>query len=126
MGGFGEGPQPEHEYRETFPGNTFDDLVRYVFSISDVAYDIGYGHAWLDHRADSWNRIGLNNPGELVDIIDDTMNFPDDQKLDLDGGREAYWNERYQLIVIVNPDDPDSGTAFIPTNGKRYFNELDD
>ena len=36
MGGFGEGPQPEFEYRETFPGNEFNELVAYVFGIYHI------------------------------------------------------------------------------------------
>ncbi|PPT06176.1 hypothetical protein CKA32_005133 [Geitlerinema sp. FC II] len=32
MGGFGEGPQPELEYRETFPNSDIYDLVQYVFN----------------------------------------------------------------------------------------------
>jgi RHS repeat-associated protein len=36
MGGFGEGPQPEHKYRETFPNFDIYDLTTYIFSVEIV------------------------------------------------------------------------------------------
>ena len=42
----------------------------------------------------------------------------------LSKGRSAYWNDQEKMVVIRDPKSPDGGTAFRPTNGKAYFNNL--
>jgi filamentous hemagglutinin len=42
----------------------------------------------------------------------------------LPSNRLAYWNDQEQTVVIVNPHDPDGGTAFRPDDGKAYFDDL--
>ncbi len=42
----------------------------------------------------------------------------------LSNGRSAYWDDASGMVVIRNPNAVDGGTAFKPTNGKSYFNNL--
>jgi hypothetical protein len=75
MGGFGEGPQPEHEYRETFPGNTFDDLVTYLFPISVERIEREWhpgSHessekSFYKHYNKHHYEVGANNPDQYLD-----------------------------------------------------------
>jgi hypothetical protein len=40
----------------------------------------------------------------------------------LSGGRTAYWKDG--VVLIMNPDSADGGTAFVPRNGFKYFEDL--
>jgi filamentous hemagglutinin len=42
----------------------------------------------------------------------------------LSGGRTAYWDSATETVVIHNPRAVDAGTAFRPTNGRSYFDNL--
>ena len=42
----------------------------------------------------------------------------------LDRGRTAYWDNNTKTVVIVDPKSKDLGTAFVPKNGKAYFDGL--
>jgi RHS repeat-associated protein len=121
LGGFGEGSQPSVPSHTGRSIGDINDFVRYIFSIHiDIAYDIAYGHAWPDHRAD-WTSIQLNGEQEVAEHIENIMLFPSDEKSS--GNRKAYWDEKTGTIVIENPADPDGGTAFRPKRGKEYFND---
>jgi hypothetical protein len=52
--------------------------------------------------------------------IDDTIANPDDEK-HFPSGKSIYWNNDLKMVVIVNPADPDGGTAFVPTGGYQYI-----
>ncbi|WP_017659673.1 RHS repeat-associated core domain-containing protein [Baaleninema simplex] len=66
-GGFGEGVEPEHEYRETFPNSDIYDLVQYVFNAA-------YENVHPDPKSlttkvgNIANRTGLSNK-EIKDAI---------------------------------------------------------
>jgi filamentous hemagglutinin len=55
--------------------------------------------------------------------IENIINNPSDVKI-LSNGRIAYWDDANQTVVIRNPSAADGGTAFKPTQGKTYFNNL--
>ena len=42
----------------------------------------------------------------------------------LSNGRVAYWDNASGTVVIRNPGAIDGGTAFKPTQGKIYFDNL--
>jgi hypothetical protein len=44
---------------------------------------------------------------------------------ELAGGRTAYYDEDTNTLVIEDPSNPDGGTAFKPTPGKSYFEDLE-
>ena len=85
----------------------------------DTAERIANGHAYEKHCGE------LNNlsRADFTSIIFDTLVHPFRAKK-LPKGRSAYWNEKEQFIVIVNPSEPDGGTAFRPDTGIAYFTQL--
>lgn len=42
----------------------------------------------------------------------------------LSNGRTAYWDSSTGTVVIRNPRAVDGGTAFRPTQGRTYFDNL--
>ena len=121
LGGFGEGGELSIPMVTGFPLD-IGDLVQHVFAMDEVAYDIAYGHAWNDHRID-WVNLGLNTQQELAEHIENVITFSTESK-SLDGDRRAYWDSTSGTVVIENPSDSDGGTAFRPTRGKQYYDDL--
>ncbi|ACK68468.1 YD repeat protein (plasmid) [Rippkaea orientalis PCC 8801] len=114
IGGFGENLQP------TFPNHTghsnrdINDLIRYIFAISDpfeLSNDIAYGHAWNAARNLEWAKLGINSQQQLADLIYDIVIFYEQKKVD---GDKIIYLGSDGTIVIDNPRDPDGGTAFNP------------
>jgi hypothetical protein len=69
---------------------------------SDVAKRIAYGHARSEHFAD-------REPDDLAQLIQDIIDRGESVSY---GARTMYWDDQEQVVVIVNPRDPDGGTAF--------------
>ena len=86
------------------------------FARESDAQTIAGGHAWTEHQAEfpGWNQSGFTK------VVHATVQNPDGEKT-LSRGRTAYWNEQEKLVVIRDPQNPDSGTAFRPKSGKSYF-----
>ncbi len=84
-----------------------------------VGQQIARGHAWRYHR----HEFNVTDREDFANLIDGMVSNPND-RLELSDGRMAYWNDGEQAIVITNPNDPDGGTAFKPSGGKRYFESL--
>jgi filamentous hemagglutinin len=81
---------------------------------SPIAQRIANGHGFAKHSIEY--PPGLTRDG-YARIIDDVINTGE-MKI-LKDGRSAFWKD--PTVVIKNPLDPDGGTAFIPTNGRSYF-----
>jgi hypothetical protein len=81
-----------------------------------IAHAIAFGHAYAGHAAD------LSESGELMTesgfeaLILETLLNPAKSR-ELHTGRAAFWNEIEGLMVIVNPQDPEMGTAYWPKRG---------
>lgn len=129
LGGFNDGP------RERFSDNTASPpgwkegirelLERYLFTIfNEDAYDIAYGHAFEKHKFDSWRHLEIDDPLELAELIDNIMTFPSDVR-ELEDSRTAYWDDKNKVVVIHDPADSEKGTAFIPSDGKQYFYDIE-
>ena len=84
-----------------------------------IAEKIARGHAYQKHAA----AFGNISRAEFESKILDTLSNPSGAK-QLPRGRAAYWSDREQMIVVLNLEDPDAGTAFRPTQAKSYFNRL--
>jgi RHS repeat-associated protein len=80
---------------------------------------IANGHAWTKHASEY---PGMTKQG-FQDMIKETIEHPTEVR-QLSNGRTAYWNEAEKTVVIKNPNAADSGTAFRPTAGKSYFDNL--
>lgn len=89
----------------------------------DIAEKIASGHAWDDHVADSDGDLNgeFDSQEEFAQEIKDIIENPDDHAR-LKDGREAWWDDQSETIVIHDPKNPDKGTAFRPDIGKEYFN----
>jgi filamentous hemagglutinin len=98
-----------------------------------IARHIAEGHAWAKHGAEyAPGRVIDGRPyaGPPVRTADDFAGLvgagiarPDAAK-PLARGRRAYWEEDYGGVVIVDPRNPDCGTAFRPNRGRAYFDGL--
>lgn len=89
--------------------------------------DIAYGHAWRDHRTDTWNKLGIDDREQLADYLDNIIKFPKRQKKH---GDKTYYLGEDGTIVIENPTGVDLSTAFNPdvqgvtVGSEEYFDNL--
>jgi filamentous hemagglutinin len=88
------------------------------------AEEIASGHAFDKHVIDQDEFGGtITTQQQFADQIENILNNPSATK-QLSNGRFAYWDDSSGMVVIRNPNAADGGTAFKPTNGKAYFNNL--
>jgi filamentous hemagglutinin len=96
-----------------------------------AAQQIAGGHAFTKHVLGSDNPNGQEFKGldirtrnQFADLIERIINNPTASK-NLSRGRTAYWDSETGTVVIRNPRDKDGGTAFRPSRGRDYFNDLE-
>jgi len=89
-------------------------------NISADARQIANGHAWTKHGAEFPE---FSNPNEFAQHVDSVMMNPTASK-GLANGRQAFWDDASQTVVIRDPNHPDMGTAFRPGNGRAYYDGL--
>jgi len=99
-----------------------DKAVMLPIAASSIADHIGGGHAYQKHVVDRNEYPGMSQ-AQFKALIRDTIENPSDFKK-FSGNKLAYWNDAEQTVVIVDPNNPDGGTAFRPAAGKQYFDEL--
>ena len=87
-----------------------------------VANAISKGHAYAKHVLGEGQFNGATT-SEFADIIQSVMENPSAERA-LSNGRTAYYDANSGLVVIVNPNASDFGTAFVPANPLQYFNGL--
>jgi hypothetical protein len=77
-----------------------------------------------------WAQIGIHNQQQLTEHLQNTATFPDAQKNQIlnNGQTKEIYLGRDGTILIVNPQDPDGGTAFNPniqqgnsSGSREYF-----
>ena len=94
----------------------------YYFTHSDMtAEKIARGHAYQKHVIERGEFPEIKSPSEFEALIVDVMKNPESIRV-LPRDRVAYW--KGDVLVIVDPNRLDWGTAFRPTPGRRYFDEL--
>jgi RHS repeat-associated protein len=76
-------------------------------------------HAYLKHAGEFGN-IGRN---EFQGLVQETMSNPSEVR-SLSNGRTAYWSDSQQMVVIENGTAPSQSTAFRPSGGKSYFDNM--
>lgn len=99
-----------------------------VHNTGPCGRQIAFGHA-ADHL-DEFAEIGIYNLDELVDFVDEVVDFADYSNTSLKNGREAYWlfdegDNFYGSLVIKDPNHVDGGTIFRLDDGIDYFLKLD-
>lgn len=86
-------------------------------NVSHIARKIANGHAYTNHAHEF---SGVKDKDQFAQHIDQMMKSG--IKKQLSRGRVAYWYGG--TVVITNPNNPDGGTAFRPSRGREYFNNL--
>jgi hypothetical protein len=79
-------------------------------------------HAY-DKHVTRQGEFGNISPVEFQGKVEDTMANPSAVR-SLSNGRTAYWSDREQMVVIENSTAPERSTAFRPSAGKAYFDNL--
>lgn len=88
---------------------------------SEIAEDV-VNHAYGKHVLDR-GEFGSITPNEFKSRVEDTILNPSDMR-SLSNGRTAYRSDQEQMVVIENSTSPSQSTAFRPTGGKTYFDNL--
>ncbi|MBE7195365.1 MAG: hypothetical protein INR66_23165 [Gordonia polyisoprenivorans] len=86
-----------------------------------TAKRIADGHAYQKHVIERGEFPGVSSRAEFSELVESVMK--NGSVKTLPRGRMAYWLDG--TVVIRNPRAQDLGTAFRPTEGRRYFDELD-
>ena len=87
---------------------------------TDTATMIADGHAFDKHVIELKEFAGISDRSQFGQLIFSILTRPDLHRA-LERGREAYWGENHQTVVIVDRVSEFGGTAFKPKNGKQYF-----
>jgi hypothetical protein len=88
-----------------------------------IADKISSGHAFDKHVVQEAQFPGITSAQQFSSHINGIISNPSDVKT-LSRGRTAYWDEQSKTVVISDPKSADGGTAFKPSQGKTYFNNL--
>jgi len=89
---------------------------------SAIASKISGGHAFAKH-ASEFAGLGIKNEKQFERLIEGIVRNPSAER-QLSQGRVAYWDDLTKTVVIHNPGAVDGGTAFRPTLGRLYFDEV--
>jgi len=94
--------------------------TNYFTSHEMAAVKIARGHAYQKHVVERGEFPGVSTPQEFEALTLNVINSSEAQK-SLARGRYAYW--KGGIVVIIDPNNPDMGTVFRPSMGRRYFDE---
>jgi hypothetical protein len=89
----------------------------------EVAEQTSLGHAFLVHVLEEDDFPEIKSREEFADLIFQVLTDPASARRNLREGREAYWSDIHQVVVILDLIS-DGGTAFRPRRGKSYFRGL--
>ncbi|WP_133719247.1 RHS repeat-associated core domain-containing protein [Methylocaldum gracile] len=87
--------------------------------------EIAGGHAFEKHvlQQGEFQGLGIRTREQFAKHIENVINNPTATR-QLSGGRLAYWDDATSTVVIRNPRAADGGTAFQPTLGRKYFDDI--
>uniref|UniRef100_UPI0014705F38 VENN motif pre-toxin domain-containing protein n=1 Tax=Stenoxybacter acetivorans TaxID=422441 RepID=UPI0014705F38 len=90
-----------------------------------VGKEISGGHSFEKHivQQGEFTDLGIVTREQFAAHIENVVKNPTSIK-ELSSGRSAYWDKLTGTVVIRNPKAIDGGTAFRPTNGREYFDNL--
>ncbi|MCU7829556.1 MAG: RHS domain-containing protein [Candidatus Thiodiazotropha sp. (ex Myrtea sp. 'scaly one' KF741663)] len=88
------------------------------------AQEIAGGHAFEKHVLQRGEFPGfIRTRKQFADHIENVMTNPSATR-QLKNGRTAFWDDATGTVVIRNPKAVDGGTAFQPTLGRQYFDDI--
>jgi len=88
-----------------------------------AAEAIGNGHSYQKHVVDGKEFPKVKTREEFIKEIARVLANPSDSKK-LTRGREAFYDEKANVLVIIDPRSKDEGTCFRPSAGKKYYDNL--
>jgi len=88
-----------------------------------IAKAIAQGHAYQKHVVDEKLFREVKSRDAFVAVIANVLANPTHHR-ELENGREAYFDNKSNTIVIYNPNARDKGTCFRPRAGLRYLEGL--
>lgn len=88
-----------------------------------LARSIGFGHAYVKHASNVSEAGELLTQSSFESLILETLLSPAKTR-ELEKGRTVFWNAEESFLVIVNPKDPEKGTAYWPEGGMDGFKIL--
>jgi hypothetical protein len=93
---------------------------------ASVGRQIANGHAFQKHVVvqGEFRNLNIQTPKQFAQQIEKIIDNPGTPKRNLSNGRTAYWDQTTGTVVVRNPGVSDGGTAFRPTNGRAYFDNL--
>lgn len=91
--------------------------------LSALAKRIASGHAFGKHVQGEGQFPQIQGRGQFADFIARILRNPSASKK-LSAGREAFWDNASGTVVITDPSNPDGGTAFKPSGGRGFFDNL--
>jgi hypothetical protein len=89
----------------------------------EFAEQISSGYAFQVHVLEADDFPEIKSREEFADLIFQVLTDPASARRDLLEGREAYWSDVHETVVILDRMS-DGGTAFRPRKGKSYFRGL--
>lgn len=89
-----------------------------------IAKQIAHGHAFGKHVAKGDDFPEVKTREDLENLIAEILIDPKSVAKELRGGRQAYWSERRQTVVVLDRFSEDGGTAYRPKAGREYFRLL--
>jgi hypothetical protein len=88
-----------------------------------LAEKIGKGHSYDKHVVKERQFPKVKDQQAFIDLIAEVLANPTHSKK-LERGREAFYDQPQNILVIVDPRSRDKGTCFRPSAKKRYYDNL--
>jgi hypothetical protein len=93
-----------------------------TLDFSKISTKISSWHAFWKHL-DEFKKYWIDNNEKFKKYIENTLKNSKFSK-NWDKWRKIFYNEKYKSVVIYDPHSKDLGTTFIPSNGKKYFDNF--
>ena len=88
-----------------------------------IAKTIAGGHAYEKHVIDEKQFPDVKSESDFANVIAKVLANPTHHRK-LENEREAYFDNKSNIIIIYNPRARDNGTCFKPRAGLKYYENL--
>jgi len=92
-----------------------------VTRLGNIAKKIGNGHAYTDHIGE-FSHLGIRTVNEFTKHVEIVLKSPS-ASFTGKNGREYFWHDASKTFAVIDKNNPDMGTAFIPNRGKAYYDD---
>jgi filamentous hemagglutinin len=90
-----------------------------------TASRIALGHAYDAHVLESDEFPEIRSREDFATLICEVLTSRHADERQLRRGRRAYWSEMHRVLVILDDQHEDGGTAFRPGGGKSLLSRDD-